>query len=314
MDFEKPIIDIEKRIEELKMLLGGDDLKASEELNKLTVRLQKKKREIFAHLTRWQIVQLARHPYRPYTMDYINRIFDEFIELHGDRLFRDDPAIVAGLARLNGSPVAVIGQQKGRETKEKIRRNFGMPNPEGYRKTLRVMKLAEKFNLPIISFIDTPGAFPGIGAEERGQAVAIATNLQEMSTLDVPIIGIIIGEGGSGGALGIAVTDVLYMLEYSIYSVISPEGCAAILYKDSSLANQAAEALKPTAQDLYDLKIIDGIIKEPLGGAHTEYNITAKRVKKTIVDILTQLRQFPYDKLVNLRYEKLKNIGVYIDD
>jgi len=314
LDFEKPIIDIEKRIEEIRMLMSGEQLEVSAELKKLEDKLRRKRREIFSKLSPWQRAQLARHPYRPYTSDYIARIFDDFTELKGDRYFADDPAIIAGIGRLNGTPLAVIGQEKGRQTDEKIKRNFGMPQPEGYRKALRIMRLAEKFHLPVITFIDTPGAFPGIGAEERGQAEAIAHNLQEMSALKTPIVSIVIGEGGSGGALGLGVADVVYMLENSIYSVISPEGCAAILYKDAALAPQAAAALKITAADLYELKVIDGIIKEPEGGAHNDYDLIAKRVKKTLAASIKQLSDFPPEKLIDVRYEKLKTIGVFSRD
>ncbi|MBP1729214.1 MAG: acetyl-CoA carboxylase carboxyltransferase subunit alpha, partial [Deltaproteobacteria bacterium] len=262
MEFEKPLMELEKKIAELAVLSESMDLAA--EITKLEKRADKMRAEIFSNLSRWQTAQIARHINRPFTMDYLNLIFTEFTELHGDRLFGDDHAIVGGTARLDGEAVMVIGHQKGRDTKEKVYRNFGMPNPEGYRKALRLMKMAEQFKLPVITFVDTPGAFPGIGAEERGQAEAIARNLREMASLTVPIIVVIAGEGGSGGALAIAVGDRILMLEYSVYAVISPEGCAAILWSDGTKGEQAAEALKLTAQDIKELDVIDEIIKEPL--------------------------------------------------
>ena len=280
MEFEKPLMELEKKIEELAVLSESMDLSA--EITKLEKRADKMRAEIFSNLSRWQTAQIARHINRPFTMDYLNLIFTEFTELHGDRLFGDDHAIVGGTARLDGEAVMVIGHQKGRDTKEKVYRNFGMPNPEGYRKALRLMKMAEQFKLPVITFVDTPGAFPGIGAEERGQAEAIARNLREMASLTVPIIVVIAGEGGSGGALAIAVGDRILMLEYSVYAVISPEGCAAILWSDGTKGEQAAEALKITAQDIKELDVIDEIIKEPLGGAHRDHAAMAKSLHEAL--------------------------------
>lgn len=306
LSFEKPIVELEKKINELKGLPGIED-----ELNKLQQQTNKLIRKIFSNLTPWQMVQLARHQMRPYTLDLLKLILDDFVELHGDRRFGDDPAIVAGIGKIENYSVAFTGHQKGRDTKEKIKRNFGMPHPEGYRKAMRIMRLAEKFKLPVINFIDTPGAYPGVGAEERGQAEAIANNIMEMSLLQTPLIVFIIGEGGSGGALAIAVGDRIYMLEYAIYSVISPEGCASILWRDSSKAPQAAEALKLTSKDLLEMKIIDEIIKEPLGGAHRDWEGTAKSIKEKILRDIPQLQKLPTDKLVQLRIEKFKKMGVY---
>lgn len=306
LSFEKPIVELEKKINELKGLPGIED-----ELNKLQQQTNKLIRKIFSNLTPWQMVQLARHQMRPYTLDLLKLILDDFVELHGDRRFGDDPAIVAGIGKIENYSVAFTGHQKGRDTKEKIKRNFGMPHPEGYRKAMRIMRLAEKFKLPVINFIDTPGAYPGVGAEERGQAEAIANNIMEMSLLQTPLIVFIIGEGGSGGALAIAVGDRIYMLEYAIYSVISPEGCASILWRDSSKAPQAAEALKLTSKDLLEMKIIDEIIKEPLGGAHRDWEGTAKSIKEKILRDIPQLQKLPTNKLVELRIEKFKKMGVY---
>ncbi|HEY5974160.1 MAG TPA: acetyl-CoA carboxylase carboxyltransferase subunit alpha, partial [Geobacteraceae bacterium] len=274
MEFEKPLVELEKKIQELAEL-SATGLDLSSEIAKLEKRAQGMRGEIFANLSRWQTAQIARHINRPFTMDYLNLIFTDFIELHGDRLFGDDHAIVGGLAKLDGEPVVVIGHQKGRDTKEKVYRNFGMPNPEGYRKALRLMQLAEQFKLPIVTFVDTPGAYPGIGAEERGQAEAIARNLREMASLTVPIVVVITGEGGSGGALAIAVGDRVLMLEHSVYAVISPEGCAAILWSDGTKGEQAAEALKLTAKDIKELDVIDEIVKEPVGGAHRDHQAMA---------------------------------------
>jgi acetyl-CoA carboxylase carboxyl transferase subunit alpha len=269
--------------------------------------------DIFSNLTRWQTVQLARHINRPFTTDYIRLIFTDFIELHGDRKFADDHAIVAGLARLDGHPVMVIGHQKGRDTKEKVFRNFGMPNPEGYRKALRLMEMAERFHLPIITFVDTPGAFPGIGAEERGQAEAIARNLLEMSRIHSPIVVVVTGEGGSGGALAIAVGDRILMLEHSIYSVISPEGCAAILWSDGTKGEVAAEALKPTARDLKELGVIDEIVSEPPGGAHRNHEATARNVHEAIARNLRELKDLPMGKLLAGRYDKFRAMGRFTE-
>jgi len=314
LDFEKQLEDLETKIEELKRLSDGKEIDLGSEIKKLEKKAKELRNDIFSNLTPWQKTLLARHPERPYTLDYINIIFEDFIELHGDRKFGDDPAIVGGIGKLNGISMFVIGHQKGRDTKERIFRNFGQPNPEGYRKALRIMKLAERFSRPIVTFIDTPGAFPGIGAEERGQAEAIAVNLMEMSAIKTPIVSIVIGEGGSGGALALSVADRLYMLEHSIYSVISPEGCAAILWKkNSGLSTEdfskAASALKLTAEDLKSLKIIDDIIPEPLGGAHREPNSMAKRMAEYILNAIESLQTKSPAKLVEDRYKKIRKIG-----
>lgn len=309
LDFEKPIAELEDKIEEMKKLNETVDL--SSEISKLEKKVNKLKRDIYSKLTRWQKVQIARHPQRPYTLDYIYKIGSEFIELHGDRHFGDDKAIVGGLGKLDNYKVMFIGHQKGRDTKENISRNFGMPNPEGYRKALRLMKLAEKFNLPVITFLDTPGAFPGIEAEERGQAEAIARNLFEMSKLEVPIIVCIIGEGASGGALGIGVGDRLLMMENAWFSVISPESCSSILWRSWDYKEQAAEALKLTAEDLFKLKIIDKIIPEPLGGAHKDPDQAAANLKKAIMEELEVLTKMKKDKLLRERYKKLASYGFY---
>ena len=316
LEFEKPIEELEIKIEELKRISDGKEINISSEIKKLEKKTKELRSEIFSTLTPWQKTLVARHPDRPYTLDYINVIATDFIELHGDRRFSDDPSIVGGVAKVNDIPIMIIGHQKGRGTKERIYRNFGQPHPEGYRKALRLMKLAEKFKRPVITFIDTPGAYPGIGAEERGQAEAIAVNLMEMSKLRIPIISIVIGEGGSGGALAISIADRLYMLEHSIYSVISPEGCAAILWKkDSYLGTEdfsrAATALKLTAQDLLSFKIIDDIIPEPLGGAHRDPEGTAKKISETIVNALEELKTKTPGKLIEERYKKLRKIGIF---
>ena len=311
MEFEKPLMELEKKIEELGELAEKMDLSA--EIAKLEKKADKMRGEIFSNLTRWQTAQIARHINRPFTMDYLNLIFTEFTELHGDRLFGDDHAIVGGLARLEGEPVMVIGHQKGRDTKEKVYRNFGMPNPEGYRKALRLMQMAEQFKLPIITFVDTPGAYPGIGAEERGQAEAIARNLREMASLTVPIIVVITGEGGSGGALAIAVGDRILMLENSVYAVISPEGCAAILWSDGTKGAQAAEALKLTAKDIKELEVIDEIVKEPLGGAHRDHEAMAKALQEALVRNLAELKKVKGDKLVEERYQKFRKMSRFIE-
>ncbi|MDD2335553.1 MAG: acetyl-CoA carboxylase carboxyltransferase subunit alpha [Geobacteraceae bacterium] len=312
LDFEKPIAELEEKIQEL-LEFSTETVDLKTEIARLEKKVQKMREDIFSNLTRWQTVQVARHINRPFTMDYIRLIFTDFIELHGDRKFADDHAIVAGLARLDGEPVMVIGHQKGRDTKEKVFRNFGMPNPEGYRKALRLMEMAERFDLPIITFIDTPGAFPGIGAEERGQAEAIARNLCEMSRLRVPIVVVVTGEGGSGGALAIAVGDRILMLEHSIYSVISPEGCAAILWGDGAKGELAAEELKPTAQDLLELKVIDEIVAEPIGGAHRDYETTAKNVHEAITRNLAELRGLSMKKLVEGRYAKFRQMSRFTE-
>src|SRR5512136_2913594 len=296
LEFEKPIVELENKIEELTALSSDAvDLKA--EVAKLEKKAEKMREEIFSNLTRWQTAQVARHSNRPFTMDYIRLIFSDFIELHGDRCFGDDHAIVGGLAMLGDDPVMVIGHQKGRDTKEKVFRNFGMPHPEGYRKALRLMEMAERFKLPVVTLVDTPGAFPGIGAEERGQAEAIARNIFEMSKLPVPILVIIIGEGGSGGALGLGVGDVVLMMEYSIYSVISPEGCAAILWSDRAKARQAAEALRLTAKDLFELGVVDELVPEPLGGAHRDVEEAAAALKEAVVRWLDNLTRLPANEL-----------------
>lgn len=310
-DFEKSIVEIEKKIDELKHFTVSKGVDFSEEIKKLELKAESMKKEIYSDLTAWQRTLVARHIKRPRTLDYINIIFEDFIPLHGDRLFKDDPAIVGGLAKLDGVNVVVIGHQKGKDTKDSIYRNFGMAHPDGYRKALRLMKLSEKFGKPIISFVDTPAAYPGIGAEERGIACAIAENLKEMSTLSVPIIVVIHGEGGSGGALGIAVGDRILMLENAIYSVIPPEGCAAILWKDSSRAPEAAEALKLTAKDLLEFGIIDEIIKEPPGGAHRSYEEASKLIKTAIKKHLDELIKIPANELSEKRYQKFKNIGKF---
>lgn len=312
MEFEKPLVELDKKIEELRVM-SGDSLDLAAEIGKLEKKSDKVRTEIFANLSRWQTAQVARHPNRPFTLDYLNLIFTDFIELHGDRLYGDDHAIVAGPARLDGQPVMVIGHQKGRDTKEKVYRNFGMPNPEGYRKALRLMEMAERFRMPIITFVDTPGAYPGIGAEERGQAEAIARNLREMAALTVPIIVVITGEGGSGGALAIAVGDRVLMLENSVYAVISPEGCAAILWSDGTKGPQAAEALKLTAKDIKDLEVIDEIVPEPMGGAHRDHEAMAKSLHEAIARNLKELKAIPEEQLVDLRYDKFRKMSRFIE-
>ena len=316
LEFEKPIEEIEMKIDELKRISDGKDIDISSEVKKLEKKVKELRSEIFSALTPWQKTLIARHSDRPYTLDYINLITTDFIELHGDRRFSDDPAIVGGLAKINDIPVVVAGHQKGRGIKERIYRNFGQPHPEGYRKALRLMKLAEKFKKPFITFIDTPGAYPGIGAEERGQAEAIAVNLMEMSRLRTPIISIVIGEGGSGGALALSVADRLFMLEHSIYSVISPEGCAAILWKKNGDLgtddfSKAAVALKLTAQDMLNFKIIDGMIPEPLGGAHRDPEATAKKISEYIITAIEELKAKTQGKLIEERYRKFRRIGSF---
>lgn len=311
LEFERPIIELERKIEELKGFSSHKDIDISGEIKRLEEKLAVIKKEIYENLTPWQRVQIARHPKRPYTLDYISMIMTDFMEIHGDRHFADDKAIVCGLATINGDKVMVIGHQKGKDTKENLERNFGSAHPEGYRKAMRVMRMAEKFDLPVVVFIDTPGAYPGIGAEERGQAEAIAYNLREMSDLKTPVVAFVIGEGGSGGALGIGIADKMYVLENAYYSVISPEGCAAILWKERSRAPDAAAALKLTAKDLLGMQIIDGIIKEPLGGAHKNPQETAENIKKAIKRELAALKTIPKDKLVDMRYAKIRAIGVF---
>ncbi len=316
LEFEKPIEELEFNIEELKRLSDGRDININSEIKNLEKKAKELRSEIFSTLSPWQKTLIARHPDRPYTLDYIEMLSEDFIELHGDRRFSDDPAIVGGFAKINDVPVMVIGHQKGRGTKERIQRNFGQPHPEGYRKAFRLMKLAERFKKPIVTFIDTPGAYPGIGAEERGQAEAIATNLMEMSRIRTPIISIVIGEGGSGGALALGVADRVYMLEYSVYSVISPEGCAAILWKKngdlgSEEFSKAADALKLTAQDLLGFKVIDEVIPEPLGGAHRDPEATAKKILETILKAIEELKTKTPGKLVEERYKRLRRIGSF---
>ncbi|PIQ94494.1 MAG: acetyl-CoA carboxylase carboxyl transferase subunit alpha [Nitrospirae bacterium CG_4_10_14_0_8_um_filter_41_23] len=319
LEFEKTIEELELKIEELKRISDGKDIDISSEIKKLEKKVKELRSEIFSKLKPWQKTLIARHPERPYTLDYINLITSDFIELHGDRRFSDDPAIVGGVAKINDIPVIIVGHQKGRGTKERIYRNFGQPHPEGYRKALRLMKLAEKFKRPVITFIDTPGAYPGIGAEERGQAEAIAVNLMEMARLRTPIISIVIGEGGSGGALALGVADRLFMLEHSIYSVISPEGCAAILWKkngdfSSEDFSKAADALKLTAQDLLSFKIIDGIIPEPLGGAHRDPEGIAKKISEFILTAIEELKTKTPGKLIEERYKKFRKIGSFKEE
>jgi len=311
LDFEKDILELEKKIQELKQFSANKKIDLSSELRRLEDKLEQKKRQTYSNLTAWQKVQIARHPQRPYTLDYINMLMTDFLELHGDRAFADDKALITGLAKLNSQKIAVIGHQKGRDTKENLRRNFGCAHPEGYRKALRIMQLAEEFGLPIVIFIDTPGAYPGIGAEERGQSQAIALNLREMIHLSVPIIAIVIGEGGSGGALGVGVADKVAVLENAYYSVISPEGCAAILWKDGAKAPEAAEVLKLTAPDLLKMGIIDEIVPEPLGGAHRDPQKTAQNIKGVIEKNLKELKTLDREELLKLRYKKYRSIGAY---
>ncbi|MEW6053730.1 MAG: acetyl-CoA carboxylase carboxyltransferase subunit alpha [Nitrospirota bacterium] len=319
LEFERQIEDLELKIEELRRLSDGKDIDISSEIKKLEKKVRDLRSEIFSSLTPWQKTLLARHPDRPYTLDYINMMTSDFIELHGDRRFSDDPAIVAGIAKLTDIPVVLVGHQKGRGTNERIFRNFGQPHPEGYRKALRVLKLAERFKRPVVTFIDTPGAYPGIGAEERGQAEAIAVNLMEMSRLRTPIIAVVIGEGGSGGALALSVADRLFMLEHATYSVISPEGCAAILWKrNGDLGpedfSKAADALKLTAQDLLNFKIIDGIIPEPLGGAHRDPEGTAKSISEYIIAAVEELKTKTPGKLLEERYRRFRKIGSFLEE
>ena len=311
LDFEQPIADLENKIEELRFMQEDSAVDISEEIGRLEKKSQGLTKDIYGKLSPWQIAQVARHPQRPYTLDYCERIFTDFEELHGDRSFADDHAIVGGLARFNGQSVMVIGHQKGRDTKEKIFRNFGMPRPEGYRKALRLMKLAEKFNIPVMTFVDTPGAYPGIDAEERGQSEAIGRNLFVMAELKVPIIVTIIGEGGSGGALAIAVGDTVQMLQYSTYSVISPEGCASILWKSAEKASEAAEIMGITASRLKSLGLIDKIVNEPCGGAHRDHGAMAQSLKKSLQDSLRQLSSLSTEELLAARYERLMSYGRY---
>lgn len=311
LDFEKPIVKLEKKLNEMRDLAATSEVDLSDDIQKLEKKLEKQIEKIHSRLTSWQRVQLARHPARPYSLDYINEMASKFIELHGDRNFSDDKSIISGLATIGDERVVIVGQQKGRNTKQNIERNFGMPRPEGYRKALRVMKLAEKFNKPVVTLIDTPGAYPGVGAEERGQAEAIARNLFEMSRLRIPIIIVIIGEGASGGALGIGVGDRILLLENTWYSVISPEGCASILYRSSDKAPEAAQAMKVGARDVENLGIADEIIPEPLGGAHRAPKEMAKVLKKHILKHVKELKQYPTEELIKKRVEKFSKIGVF---
>ncbi len=310
LDFELPIAELEAKIEALRSAIGNDEkINLDDEIARLQKKSEELTRKTFSDLDAWQISRMARHPSRPYTLDYIERIFTEFDELAGDRAFADDKAIVGGIARLNGRPVMVIGHQKGRNVKDKVKRNFGMPAPEGYRKALRLMQMAERFNMPIITFIDTPGAYPGIGAEERGQSEAIARNLREMSTLKVPVICTVIGEGGSGGALAIGVGDKVNMLQYSTYSVISPEGCASILWKSAEKASTAAEVMGLTAPRLKELSLIDNIVPEPLGGAHRNFDEMAENLKTRLLEDLADLDNLDKEALTERRYQRLMNYG-----
>jgi len=311
LDFEQPIAELDAKIEELRYVGDDSEININEEIIRLQKRSDELTESIFSSLSAWQYSQVARHPQRPYTLDYIERIFTDFEELHGERSFADDPAIVCGIARLEGIPVAIIGHQKGRDTNDRIYRNYGMPKPEGYRKALRIMKLAEKFKLPVLTFIDTPGAYPGIGAEERGQSEAIARNLITMTVLKTPIIATIIGEGGSGGALAIGVADKLFMMKYSTYSVISPEGCASILWKSADKAEAAAEAMGITASNLQELGLIDEIIDEPLGAAHRDYDKTAEVLKKALVLGVKELKEYSIDDLVNNRQDRIRQYGIF---
>mgnify|MGYP005739947681 FL=1 len=313
LDFEKPIIELENKLNQMKDIAAKNGKSLDNEALSLEDKIIELKKEIFSNLTRWQKVQLSRHPNRPYFLDYIYKITNEFIELHGDRVAKDDKAMVGGIGEIDGNSVMLIGQQKGRTTKERQFRNFGMSNPDGYRKALRLMKMAEKFNMPVVTLIDTPGAFPGLEAEERGQAEAIAKNIQEMATLKVPVICIVIGEGASGGALGIGVGDKVYMMEYTWYSVISPESCSSILWRSWDYKEQAAEALKLTSKDLKKMGIIDGIINEPLGGAHNDVDLAAKRIKKVILNDIADLGKLNPEKRIDKRIDKFSNMGVIND-
>lgn len=310
LDFEKPIVELEKKIQELKNFISEKKIDLSSEVKRLEDKLEHLKKDTYSNISAWQRVQLSRHPQRPYTLDYIGLLMSDFIELHGDRLFSDDLAIISGFAKLDKQKIAVIGHQKGRDTKENLKRNFGCAHPEGYRKALRVMHMAERFDLPVVIFIDTPGAYPGIGAEERGQSQAIAENLREMILIATPIVSVVIGEGGSGGALGVGVADRVCVLENSYYSVISPEGCAAILWKDGSKAPHAAEVLKLTGEDLLKLGVIDEIIPEPLGGAHRNPKETSENLKDTLLKNLKELKSLSKEELLKLRYSKFRDMGI----
>ncbi len=310
LEFEQPIADLEAKIEELRLVGDDNELNIEEEISKLQGKSRNLTKSLFSDLSEWQISQIARHPSRPYTLDYVKLIFDDFEELHGDRHFADDQALVGGIARLEGRPVMIIGHQKGREVKEKVRRNFGMPRPEGYRKALRLMEMAERFKMPILTFIDTPGAYPGIDAEERGQSEAIAFNLAAMSRLNTPIIATVVGEGGSGGALAIGVCDELLMLQYATYSVISPEGCASILWKSADKAPDAARAMGLTSDRLHALGLVDQIVDEPLGGAHRDHGLIAANLKKHLLEVLERLSGIEEEALLERRYERLMSYGI----
>ena len=314
LDFEQPIAELQAKISELRYVTDDSQVNISEEITTLEKKAENLTTTIFSRLTPWQISQLSRHPNRPYALDYIERIFTDYEPLHGDRAYSNDHPIIGGIGRLNGKPVMVLGQQKGRDTKEKIKRNFGMPRPEGYRKALRLMKMAEKFKMPLVTLVDTPGAYPGIGAEERGQSEAIARNLFVLADLKTPVICTIIGEGGSGGALAICVGDRIDMMQYSTYSVISPEGCASILWKSADKASQAAEAMGITAKRLYALKLIDSIIEEPLGGAHRNYDQVASTLQRNLIENIEMLESIPLDKLLDQRYQKLMSFGQYVEN
>jgi len=311
LDFEKPLLDLEKQLDDLMQSSASSDMDFTDEIRAIEKKIELTKRQVYSDLSPWQKVQLSRHPNRPYSPDLIQRIFTNFEELHGDRLFRDDHALIGGPATLDGTPVMVIAQQKGRNTEENLKRNFGCPNPEGYRKALRLMKMADRFDLPIISIIDTPGAYPGIGAEERHVAEAIAVNLREMADFDVPIIALVIGEGGSGGALGVAVADRVLILENAYYSVISPEGCAAILWKDRAFASNAAEALKLDANQLLKLGIVDKILPEPAGGAHRDWDATALTIQSSLIGELNELKKLKKGQFADLRYKKFRKMGEF---
>ena len=310
LDFEKPIVELEKKIQELRSFVSEKKIDLSSEVKRLEDKLEHLKKDTYTNLSAWQKVQLARHPLRPYTLDYIGMLLTDFVELHGDRLFADDKALICGFAKLDGKEIAIMGHQKGRDTKENLKRNFGCAHPEGYRKALRVMQLAEQFNLPIVVFIDTPGAYPGIGAEERGQSQAIALNLREMARIATPIVAIVIGEGGSGGALGVGVADKVCVLENAYYSVISPEGCAAILWKNGAKASDAAEVLKLTADGLLKMGIIDEVVPEPLGGAHRDPQKSAQNIKEVLQRNFKELKSLSKEELLKARYKKFRNMGV----
>ena len=314
LEFEKPLRELEKQLITLNQVSKESKVDVKNEIEAIEAKIEEMKREIYSNLTAWQRVQLSRHPKRPYTLDYIDLIFTDFEELHGDRRFREDAAIVGGPAFLDGQPVMVLGQQKGRNTRDNLKRNFGCPHPEGYRKAMRLMELAEKFEMPVVTFVDTPGAYPGIGAEERHVAEAIAVNIRDMSALKVPIVTVVIGEGGSGGALGIAVADEVMILENGYYSVISPEGCAAILWKDRAAAPQAADALKFSPKYLEKFGVVDRIVKEPTGGAHRDYDVAAKSLKAAIVDSLGKLKKKSTTKLLEDRYTKFRNLGEFAEN